>query len=37
MNYLEAVLKEVIRLYPQTPLIPRLLNEDVSLKGYDIV
>ncbi|XP_010421803.1 PREDICTED: indoleacetaldoxime dehydratase-like [Camelina sativa] len=36
MNYLNVVIKEVLRLHPSGPLIPRLLSEDVKLNGYDI-
>ncbi|VYS45761.1 unnamed protein product [Arabidopsis thaliana] len=37
MRYLKAVIKEVFRVHPPLPLIlPRLLTEDVKVKGYDI-
>ncbi|EOA26962.1 hypothetical protein CARUB_v10023058mg [Capsella rubella] len=37
MKYLKAVVKEVLRVHPSLPMIiPRLLSEDVKVKGYDI-
>ncbi|CAA0395076.1 unnamed protein product [Arabidopsis thaliana] len=37
MNYLQAVIKEALRLRPPAPLlVPRVLSEDVKLKGYNI-
>ncbi|KAJ2940591.1 hypothetical protein O0L34_g6532 [Tuta absoluta] len=34
--YLEAVIKEVLRLYPVGPIVARQLNRDVELKNYTL-
>lgn len=34
MKYLEACIKEALRLYPSVPFIARKLNEDVPLSHY---
>ncbi|CAA7023287.1 unnamed protein product [Microthlaspi erraticum] len=36
MNYLNLVIKEVLRVHPPAPMIPRQVSEDVELHGYDI-
>lgn len=36
MNYLNVVIKEVLRLHPSGTLVPRKLSEDVKLNEYDI-
>ncbi|KAL6602887.1 hypothetical protein ACP70R_043248 [Stipagrostis hirtigluma subsp. patula] len=37
LPYIEAIVKETMRLHPVTPMLsPRLSREDVSISGYDI-
>ncbi|KAL6838249.1 hypothetical protein ACP4OV_031921 [Aristida adscensionis] len=37
LPYIEAIVKETMRLHPVTPMLaPRLSREDVSMGGYDI-
>ena len=36
LKYLEACIKEGLRLYPSVPAIQRTINEDVELDGYQI-
>jgi len=34
--YLKAVIKEIMRLHPSAPLIPRESTQNVKVMGYDI-
>ena len=36
MPYLDAVLKESLRLFPSVPSITREMKDDIILKGYSI-
>lgn len=37
LNYLQAVIKEIFRLHPSTPLsLPRVASESCKINGYDI-
>ena len=36
LKYLEACIKEALRLYPSVPTIERTINEDVEVDGYQI-
>ena len=36
MSYLDAVLKEALRVFPSVPAISREMNENVELNGYKI-
>ncbi|GBN61760.1 Cytochrome P450 4V2 [Araneus ventricosus] len=36
MKYLECVIKETFRIYPPGPVLPRYLNEDTTICGYQI-
>ncbi|XP_072963461.1 cytochrome P450 93A2-like [Typha angustifolia] len=36
LPYLQAIVKETIRLHPAGPLIPRMSTEDCTVGGYDI-
>ena len=37
MSYLDAVLKEGLRMYPSVPSIGRTLTEDVEINGYKLL
>ncbi|CAG2117895.1 unnamed protein product [Medioppia subpectinata] len=36
MKYLEACIKEALRLYPSVPFVGRHLNEDTTINGYAV-
>jgi cytochrome P450 len=36
LKYLEACIKESLRLYPSVPVIERTISEDVEVDGYQI-
>lgn len=37
MHYLDAVLKETLRMYPSAPVIGRYIEEDMTINGQEIV
>lgn len=36
LRYLEAVIKEALRIFPSVPLFARTLTEDCKIRGYDV-
>lgn len=36
LPYLQAIVKETLRLHPPIPMIPRKFNEDCNVRGYTI-
>lgn len=36
MPYVKAVIKEALRLYPVAPFLTRILEQDISLNGYNV-
>ncbi|KAF6994053.1 hypothetical protein CFC21_010843 [Triticum aestivum] len=36
LHYMQMVIKEVLRLHPPGPLVPRMTREDCTIMGYDM-
>ena len=36
LNYVQAIVKETLRLHPNTPIIPRVCRENCKISGFDI-